>query len=158
MEEIVLGEVIHRLLHECLCLREHHQKVSLQTTQDLLQSERNKQSPKDYNFSEIEVKMGRDGVYTWHRGPLADGVPSYALFSAQCDFIWSRVVMDGPAKSFAFRRLRYLQSAFQMYQLLNEGLEAQDQRAVPHRDFYNVRKVDTHVHHSSSMNAKMLLR
>lgn len=29
---------------------------------------------------------------------------------------------------------------------------------VPHRDFYNVRKVDTHVHHSSSMNQKHLLR
>ena len=27
-----------------------------------------------------------------------------------------------------------------------------------HRDFYNLRKVDTHVHHSSSMNQKHLLR
>jgi hypothetical protein len=26
------------------------------------------------------------------------------------------------------------------------------------RDFYNVRKVDTHVHHSASMNQKHLLR
>jgi hypothetical protein len=29
---------------------------------------------------------------------------------------------------------------------------------VPHRDFYNVRKVDVHVHHSSSMNQKHLLK
>jgi AMP deaminase len=29
---------------------------------------------------------------------------------------------------------------------------------VPHRDFYNVRKVDTHVHHSACMNQKHLLR
>jgi len=29
---------------------------------------------------------------------------------------------------------------------------------VPHRDFYNVRKVDTHIHHSSSMNQKHLLK
>lgn len=29
---------------------------------------------------------------------------------------------------------------------------------VPHRDFYNVRKVDTHIHHSASMNQKHLLR
>merc|ERR1719353_2620966 len=28
----------------------------------------------------------------------------------------------------------------------------------PHRDFYNVRKVDTHIHHSAAMNAKHLLR
>ncbi len=29
---------------------------------------------------------------------------------------------------------------------------------APHRDFYNVRKVDTHVHHSAAMNCKHLLR
>ena len=29
---------------------------------------------------------------------------------------------------------------------------------VPHRDFYNLRKVDGHVHHSSSMNQKHLLK
>ena len=29
---------------------------------------------------------------------------------------------------------------------------------VPHRDFYNVRNVDTHVHHSACMNQKHLLR
>jgi hypothetical protein len=31
-------------------------------------------------------------------------------------------------------------------------------KSVPHRDFYNVRKVDTHVHHSACMNQKHLLR
>jgi len=31
-------------------------------------------------------------------------------------------------------------------------------KLVPHRDFYNVRKVDTHVHHSACMNQKHLLR
>mmetsp|Transcript_96702 Transcript_96702/g.276085 ORF Transcript_96702/g.276085 Transcript_96702/m.276085 type:complete len:373 (+) Transcript_96702:688-1806(+) len=34
----------------------------------------------------------------------------------------------------------------------------QEQKSVPHRDFYNVRKVDTHVHHSACMNQKHLLR
>ncbi len=29
-------------------------------------------------------------------------------------------------------------------------------RQVPHRDFYNVRKVDTHVHHSAIMTQKHL--
>jgi len=29
---------------------------------------------------------------------------------------------------------------------------------IPDRDFYNVRKVDTHIHHSASMNQKHLLR
>lgn len=67
-------------------------------------------------------------------------------------------ISDGPAKSFAFRRLRYLDSKWQMYILLNEFQELADSKRVPHRDFYNVRKVDTHVHHSSCMNQKHLLR
>ena len=86
------------------------------------------------------------------------------------------VICDGPTKSFAFRRLNYLASKFTMYSLLNEPQELAEMKSVPHRyvffgnlkrtvlngvgdsDFYNVRKVDTHVHHSSSMNQKHLLR
>ncbi|KAL1950662.1 hypothetical protein VTO73DRAFT_5786 [Trametes versicolor] len=68
------------------------------------------------------------------------------------------VICDGPTKSFAFRRLNYLASKFTMYSLLNEPQELAEVKSVPHRDFYNVRKVDTHVHHSSSMNQKHLLR
>jgi len=41
---------------------------------------------------------------------------------------------------------------------LNEIRELSAQKAVPHRDFYNVRKVDTHIHAASSMNQKHLLR
>ncbi|ROT36980.1 AMP deaminase [Sodiomyces alkalinus F11] len=65
---------------------------------------------------------------------------------------------DGPSKSFAFRRLQYLEARFNLYSLLNVQLEAADSKKVPHRDFYNVRKVDTHVHHSACMNQKHLLR
>ncbi|KFA51802.1 hypothetical protein S40293_05849 [Stachybotrys chartarum IBT 40293] len=65
---------------------------------------------------------------------------------------------DGPSKSFAFRRLQYLEGKFQLYVLLNEYQETADSKKVPHRDFYNVRKVDTHVHHSACMNQKHLLR
>ena len=36
--------------------------------------------------------------------------------------------------------------------------ELSAQKEVPHRDFYNVRKVDTHIHAASSMNHKHLLR
>jgi len=65
---------------------------------------------------------------------------------------------DGPTKSFAYRRLQYLEGKFNLYTLLNEYQEVADTKAVPHRDFYNVRKVDTHVHHSACMNQKHLLR
>lgn len=68
------------------------------------------------------------------------------------------MITDGPLKSFCFRRLCYLSSKYQLYALLNEMRELAAQKAVSHRDFYNIRKVDTHVHAASCMNQKHLLR
>ena len=72
------------------------------------------------------------------------------------------LIMDiagsGPLRSFAHNRLYLLESRFNLHQTLNGDLEALAQRAVPHRDFYNVRKIDNHVHHSAAMNQKHLLR
>ncbi|XP_013883453.1 AMP deaminase 2 [Austrofundulus limnaeus] len=68
------------------------------------------------------------------------------------------LIINGPVKSFCYRRLQYLNSKFQMHILLNEMKELAAQKKVPHRDFYNIRKVDTHIHASSCMNQKHLLR
>ncbi|XP_028163646.1 AMP deaminase 2 isoform X3 [Ostrinia furnacalis] len=68
------------------------------------------------------------------------------------------MISDGPLKSFCYRRLSYLSSKFQLHVLLNELRELASQKAVPHRDFYNIRKVDTHIHAASCMNQKHLLR
>jgi AMP deaminase len=84
-------------------------------------------------------------------------VPTIREFYMDLDEILS-ISSDGPCKSFAFRRLQYLEGQFNMYALLNEYQETADSKRVPHRDFYNVRKVDTHVHHSACMNQKHLLR
>ncbi|KAK6458599.1 AMP deaminase [Scheffersomyces xylosifermentans] len=65
---------------------------------------------------------------------------------------------DGPTKSFAFKRLQYLEAKWNMYSLLNDFEENKKSKRNPHRDFYNVRKVDTHIHHSACMNQKHLLR
>ncbi|TPX63802.1 AMP deaminase [Spizellomyces sp. 'palustris'] len=110
-------------------------------------------------------KLRDDGVFQIYSSqgdakanshPLCE-VPSIKDYFVDMDYILN-VISDGPTKSFAFRRLRYLESKFHMYVLLNEYQEIADSKRVPHRDFYNVRKVDTHVHHSSSMNQKHLLR
>ncbi|KIZ02127.1 AMP deaminase [Monoraphidium neglectum] len=42
--------------------------------------------------------------------------------------------------------------------MLNADKEFLAQKVAPHRDFYNVRKVDTHIHHSACMHQKHLLR
>uniref|UniRef100_A0A6U0MEL2 AMP deaminase n=1 Tax=Prasinoderma coloniale TaxID=156133 RepID=A0A6U0MEL2_9VIRI len=69
-----------------------------------------------------------------------------------------RVVNSGPVKSFCHHRLLLLEQKFNMHLMLNADKEFFAQKGAPHRDFYNVRKVDTHVHHSSCMNQKHLLR
>lgn len=84
-------------------------------------------------------------------------IPDIREFYMDLDEIIN-VSTDGPIKSFAFRRLQYLEGKFNLYYLLNEYQEIADSKKVPHRDFYNVRKVDTHVHHSACMNQKHLLR
>ncbi|KAG6010192.1 hypothetical protein E4U21_007669 [Claviceps maximensis] len=84
-------------------------------------------------------------------------VPTIRQFYMDLDNILT-ISSDGPSKSFAFRRLQYLEAKFNLYVLMNEYQETADSKKVPHRDFYNVRKVDTHVHHSACMNQKHLLR
>ncbi|TDL22174.1 AMP deaminase [Rickenella mellea] len=90
------------------------------------------------------------------RKPLYE-IPTIREYFLDLDYVLG-VISDGPTKSFAFRRIKYLISKWNMYSLVNEYQELADMKAVPHRDFYNLRKVDTHVHHSSSMNQKHLLR
>lgn len=68
------------------------------------------------------------------------------------------LITHGPLKSFCYRKLSYLSSKYQLHVLVNEVRELAQQKAVPHRDFYNIRKVDTHVHAASCMNQKHLLR
>jgi AMP deaminase len=84
-------------------------------------------------------------------------VPCSKEYFSDLEFVLSST-SDGPTKSFAYRRLQYLESKWNMYILLNEYKEQAESKRVPHRDFYNVRKVDTHVHHSSCMNQKHLVR
>eukprot|EP00744_Colponema_vietnamica_P002510 GILI01003918.1.p1 GENE.GILI01003918.1~~GILI01003918.1.p1 ORF type:complete len:709 (-),score=216.97 GILI01003918.1:1090-3216(-) len=64
----------------------------------------------------------------------------------------------GESKTLCFHRLQMLDAKFRMHLMFNLEREIVQQKSVPHRDFYNVRKVDTHVHHSACMNQKHLLR
>ena len=84
-------------------------------------------------------------------------VPTLREFYIDMDQV-QNVSSDGPTKSFAFRQLDILEGRFHLYFLVNSYQETADCKRVPHRDFYNVRKVDTHVHHSACMNQKHLLR
>ena len=114
--------------------------------------------------SEMTYRMDSGGVFQVYENaksaeldtPIV-AIPTLREFYIDLDAILE-ISSDGPSKSFAFRRLQYLEGKFNLYYLLNEYQEIADSKKVPHRDFYNVRKVDTHVHHSACMNQKHLLR
>ncbi|KAL2748471.1 AMP deaminase 2 isoform X4 [Vespula maculifrons] len=89
--------------------------------------------------------------------PLPYSYPDLAAFVRDMNLLCT-MIADGPLKSFCYRRLSYLSSKYQLHVLLNELRELASQKAVPHRDFYNIRKVDTHIHAASCMNQKHLLR
>jgi AMP deaminase len=111
--------------------------------------------------SDMTFRLDKSGVYQVYRDEKSESpaiaVPTLRNFYVDLETIIS-VSADGPSKSFAYRRLQYLEGKFNLYALLNEYQETADSKKVPHRDFYNVRKVDTHVHHSACMNQKHLLR
>ncbi|KAL0069172.1 AMP deaminase [Marasmius tenuissimus] len=130
-------------------------------------------TPGEFNYEECEIPQDENplefeiddtGVYQVYENddkrkakkPLFE-IPSVKEYFQDLDYVLS-IIADGPTKSFAFRRLKFLSSKFTMFSLMNEFQELAEMKSVPHRDFYNVRKVDTHVHHSSSMNQKHLLR
>jgi AMP deaminase len=113
---------------------------------------------------EMTFRLDGNSVYQIYENSKADeldtpiiNIPTIREFYMDLEDILN-VSSDGPSKSFAFRRLQYLEGKFNLYVLLNEYQEMADSKRVPHRDFYNVRKVDTHVHHSACMNQKHLLR
>ena len=98
-----------------------------------------------------------------HPSAAAPSSPAFFSCPSRSDYALAlSLLMDiassGPLRSFCHNRLGLLESRFSLHSTLNGELEAVAQRAVPHRDFYNVRKTDNHVHHSSCMNQKHLLR
>lgn len=129
---------------------------------------------KDFNIADFLPLPGNDesisyglnpgSVYQLHevsskadnRSPLVH-VPSLREFYMDMDDV-QNISSDGPTKSFAYRQLDIIEGKFHLYHLVNSYQETADCKRVPHRDFYNVRKVDTHVHHSACMNQKHLLR
>lgn len=59
---------------------------------------------------------------------------------------------------FVYNRTLIVIQKFRLHLLLNADREFLAQKSASHRDFYNIRKVDTHIHHSACMHQKQLLR
>ncbi|CAG8828920.1 25255_t:CDS:2, partial [Gigaspora margarita] len=163
-------ETIYTDFQKCLELRDKYMELSLQSSHKKYREKTT--VGEDFKFEECYIPeehkflyaIDDNGVYQVYENQecLDQGKPAYTVpqskeYFKDLDYIL-KVISDGPAKSYAYRRLRYLEGKWNMYVLLKEFQEMADSKRVPHRDFYNVRKVDTHVHLSSCMNSKHLLR
>ncbi|XP_030640021.1 AMP deaminase 1 isoform X3 [Chanos chanos] len=111
------------------------------------------------------VARMREGViYVYKNNEAADKHqpedvpgPDYATFIDDMNFLIA-LIAQGPTKTYTHRRLKFLFSKFNVHEMLNEMEEMKEVKNNPHRDFYNCRKVDTHIHAAACMNQKHLLR
>ncbi|KAL6865048.1 hypothetical protein ACP4OV_016199 [Aristida adscensionis] len=112
--------------------------------------------PKSEHFFKMVdgvVHVYTDKDYTEQIYPVADATTFFTDFH----YIL-RVSAAGNTRTVCHNRLNVLEHKFKFHLMLNADREFLAQKTAPHRDFYNVRKVDTHVHHSACMNQKHLLR
>ncbi|KAM3870674.1 AMP deaminase 3b [Diretmus argenteus] len=117
--------------------------------------------PEDLNY-ELKMKDGIVNVYDDAEAlrqqlPHSLPYPDLETFAIDLSQVLA-MIADGPTKTYCHRRLNFLASKFYIHEMLNEMAELKELKGVPHRDFYNVRKVDTHIHAAACMNQKHLLR
>ncbi|KAK9750841.1 hypothetical protein RND81_02G225800 [Saponaria officinalis] len=159
-------EEVRRMLRECLKLRESYiyqeqvapwsKPVDATTTEE-------KDDP--FHFYPVEktdhdfrMEDGVMHVYASKNDTVElFPVPSATQFFTDIHHVL-KVVSTGNVNSACYHRLRFLEEKFRLYLLVNSDREFLAQKSAPHRDFYNIRKVDTHIHHSACMNQKHLLR
>ncbi|GFP91591.1 amp deaminase [Phtheirospermum japonicum] len=154
-----------KMIHECLELRERYvfRENVAPWTSKVSGSAEVKNNP--FNFVPVEASSHffrmEDGVVhvyasdkdTEELFPVAS---STTFFTDMHHLL--KVMSIGNARSLCHHRLRFLEEKFRLHLLVNADREFVAQKSAPHRDFYNIRKVDTHVHHSACMNQKHLLR
>ncbi|KAM9408482.1 AMP deaminase 3 [Pholidichthys leucotaenia] len=116
--------------------------------------------PENLNY---ELKMKDGIIYVYDDGealrneqPHDLPYPDLETFVVDLGYVLT-MITDGPTKTYCHRRLKFLSSKFHLHEMLNEMAELKELKSVPHRDFYNVRKVDTHIHAAACMSQKHLL-
>ncbi|KAL5553976.1 hypothetical protein UlMin_041377 [Ulmus minor] len=162
-------EEVRKMIRECLDLRQRYlyrEKVSpwmkVAVEEDSSVSE-TKRDP--FHFDPVEASAHsfrmEDGVmHVYSKENESEElfpVASSTTFFTDMHYIL-KVMSVGNVRSTCYHRLRYLEEKFRLHLLVNADKEFLLQKSAPHRDFYNIRKVDTHVHHSACMNQKHLLR
>ncbi|XP_010937877.3 probable AMP deaminase isoform X2 [Elaeis guineensis] len=158
---------VYKILQKCLELRESYvfrEEVAPWEKEVIADPSTPKPDPNPFLFMSEEktdhVFQMVDGVIHVYANdsmeslfPVADAT----TFFTDLHYIL-RVIAAGNIRTVCHHRLGLLEQKFNIHLMLNADREFLAQKSAPHRDFYNVRKVDTHVHHSACMNQKHLLR
>ncbi|KAL0364092.1 UNVERIFIED_CONTAM: AMP deaminase [Sesamum angustifolium] len=156
-----------KMIHECLELREKYvfrENVAPWTT-STKKSALAEMKKDPFHFVPIEASSHffrmEDGVVRVYASE-SDSEELFPVASSTRFFTdmhhLLKVMSIGNVRSACHHRLRFLEEKFRFHLLVNADREFVAQKSAPHRDFYNIRKVDTHVHHSACMNQKHLLR
>ncbi|XP_065620435.1 AMP deaminase-like [Quercus suber] len=160
-------EEVLKMIRECLDLRKNYvyREVVPWKKETEGKSSASNMNSDPFHFEPVEA--------TAHRFKMVDGVVHvYASENDTVDLFpvasstrfftdlhqLLKITSLGNVRSSCHHRLRFLEEKFRLHLLVNGDSEFLSQKSAPHRDFYNIRKVDTHVHHSACMNQKHLLR
>ncbi|PRQ41288.1 putative AMP deaminase [Rosa chinensis] len=157
-------EEVHRMIRDCLDLRKKYLYRENVVPWRVARPDSSEKKSNPYHFEPVKASAHcfrmEDGVIHVYASEN-DSEEIYPVASATTFFTdlhyLLKVVSIGNVRSVCHHRLRFLDEKYRVHHLLNEGEEFLAQKGAPHRDFYNVRKVDTHVHHSACMNQKHLL-
>ncbi|KAF3627015.1 AMP deaminase [Capsicum annuum] len=161
-------EEVLKMIRECLYLREkyvYREEIAPWMKEIMSEPKASDGKLDPFSFGQFEAtshhfKM-EDGVVHVYASE-SDTEELFPVASATTFFTDMhhvlKVMAVGNVRSYCHHRLRFLEEKFRLHLLVNADREFLAQKSAPHRDFYNIRKVDTHVHHSACMNQKHLLR
>ncbi|KAJ3676347.1 hypothetical protein LUZ60_003759 [Juncus effusus] len=169
IERVALDEIdVFKTLQKCLELREKYvfrEEIAPWEKEVITDPSTPKPNPNPFSYSSEEktdhyFEMVDGVVHLYEsedRGERLYPVADATTFFTDLHHIL-RVIAAGNIRTVCHNRLNLLEHKFKFHLMLNADKEFLAQKTAPHRDFYNVRKVDTHVHHSACMNQKHLLR
>ncbi|KAG5439820.1 hypothetical protein PCANB_000102 [Pneumocystis canis] len=164
-------------IQKCLQLRCKYMKLSLQRHIDNPRHQNTwkifPEDGKNFNIemfkipgedNQIKYTLGDSGIFQIYMSkndmelnkPILK-VPSVAEFCMDLKEIISLSV-NGPIKTFSANRLQYLEEMWNLYSLYYGKEEIFKTRDIHHRDFYNVVKVDTHIHHDAATTQQKLVQ
>ncbi len=103
-----------------------------------------------YNFGMwIQTKLQINSFYFWIRG-------RFRVYFRSEQFEDQQPARQTEDKH-SFEQILHARDVNKIKSSYNKDQEKQEIKKVTHRDFYTIRKVDTHIHHSASVTAKHLL-